>query len=139
VTTDDPHLSDVDLVRLRTAVLDASRAHGSLPRSAVLAVHAAAPGHAAMTVDFRAAEELGLPLVIVHAATVPPRSDALERLSRREREVATLVARGLANKEIAATLDLRLSTVKEHVHRILVKTGLPSRAALAREVGSAGG
>jgi DNA-binding NarL/FixJ family response regulator len=49
----------------------------------------------------------------------------------REREVAALVAEGLSNKQIAARLFISLATVKDHVHRILKKTGLPNRAAVA--------
>ena len=42
-------------------------------------------------------------------------------LSPREREVALLVAQGLANKEIARELGLRCGTVKLHVHSIFLK------------------
>ena len=42
-------------------------------------------------------------------------------LSPREREVASLVARGFANKEIARELGLSHGTVKLHVHSILLK------------------
>jgi len=42
-------------------------------------------------------------------------------LSNREREVAFLVARGFANKEIARQLGLSHGTVKQHVHSILLK------------------
>jgi DNA-binding NarL/FixJ family response regulator len=42
-------------------------------------------------------------------------------LSPREREVALLVARGLANKEIARELGLCEGTVKLHVHSIFLK------------------
>jgi DNA-binding NarL/FixJ family response regulator len=42
-------------------------------------------------------------------------------LSTREREVASLVARGFANKEIARELGLSDGTVKQHVHSILLK------------------
>src|SRR5215467_8356512 len=42
-------------------------------------------------------------------------------LSPREREVALLVARGLANKEIARELGLSQGTVKLHVHSIFLK------------------
>jgi DNA-binding NarL/FixJ family response regulator len=42
-------------------------------------------------------------------------------LSPREREVALLVARGLANKEIARELGLSHGTVKLHVHSIFLK------------------
>jgi DNA-binding NarL/FixJ family response regulator len=42
-------------------------------------------------------------------------------LSPREREVALLVARGLVNKEIARELNLRVGTIKQHVHSIFLK------------------
>ncbi len=42
-------------------------------------------------------------------------------LTRRESEVLTLMADGLRNQEIAATLGLSLGTVKVHVNRILDK------------------
>jgi DNA-binding NarL/FixJ family response regulator len=42
-------------------------------------------------------------------------------LSPREREVMLLVARGLANKEIARELRLSHRTVKLHIHSIFVK------------------
>src|SRR5581483_1389635 len=49
------------------------------------------------------------------------RSDRLAVLSPRETEVFELVARGLANKEIAEELVLGETTVKTHVARILAK------------------
>jgi DNA-binding NarL/FixJ family response regulator len=41
------------------------------------------------------------------------------------------VAAGLSNKKIAGKLFISLATVKDHVHRILAKTSLPNRAAIA--------
>jgi DNA-binding NarL/FixJ family response regulator len=52
-------------------------------------------------------------------------------LSRRETEVLSLIARGLANKEIARELGVTLSTAKAHVTAILTKLGLPSRTQAA--------
>lgn len=55
----------------------------------------------------------------------------LERLTRREREVAELVAQGLSNKEIAAKLVVSLRTAEGHVERILAKQGFRTRAQIA--------
>jgi DNA-binding NarL/FixJ family response regulator len=52
-------------------------------------------------------------------------------LSRREAEVAVLLEQGLSNQEIARQLCIALATVKNHVHNILDKLGLPGRAAAA--------
>jgi len=52
-------------------------------------------------------------------------------LSRREREVAALVARGLTNREIARTLFLSERTAENHVQHILTKLGFGSRAQIA--------
>ena len=61
-----------------------------------------------------------------------PRPDpCFEALSDREREVAVLVAAGFSNRQIADALFISLATVKDHVHAILAKTGLDSRARVA--------
>jgi DNA-binding NarL/FixJ family response regulator len=52
-------------------------------------------------------------------------------LTRREREVAALVARGLTSKAIAADLYLSERTVETHVQHILTKLGLANRTQIA--------
>lgn len=54
-----------------------------------------------------------------------------QALSERETEVLYLVARGLANKQVARDLGIAESTVKCHVTAILTKLGLPSRTQIA--------
>ena len=51
-------------------------------------------------------------------------------LSRREREILDLLVENLANKEIAARLNVSLRTVKFHVSRLLAKYGVRGRADL---------
>lgn len=55
----------------------------------------------------------------------------LERLSPRERQILALLAEGLSNKETAAQLGLRPTTVKGYVESILHRLGAESRTAAA--------
>ncbi|MGH3717196.1 MAG: response regulator transcription factor, partial [Micromonosporaceae bacterium] len=52
-------------------------------------------------------------------------------LSRREDEVAALVADGLSNRQIATRLHLSERTAENHVAHILTKLGFDSRARIA--------
>src|SRR6266850_4797059 len=56
---------------------------------------------------------------------------APDALSRREREVVQLLARGLSNREIAGRLYLSERTIDNHVHHILDKLGFDSRVQVA--------
>ena len=61
-------------------------------------------------------------------------------LTGREREIVTLLADGLSNKEIAQRLNIEVATVKNHVHSILEKLHVTTRGAAAAQVrrGSSG-
>jgi DNA-binding NarL/FixJ family response regulator len=54
----------------------------------------------------------------------------METLTNREREVVALVAHGLSNDEIAATMVLSPATAKTHVSRAMIKLGARDRAQL---------
>ena len=74
-------------------------------------------------------------LVVVRPA-VPPLPDGPElrerySLTPRQAEVATLLARGHSNREIAERLTISPHTARHHAQRVLEKTGAPSRKALA--------
>jgi two-component system nitrate/nitrite response regulator NarL len=60
-------------------------------------------------------------------AAPPP----IEELTLREREIVALIEEGLANKQIAARLNIELATVKNHVHRILEKLRVTRRGEIA--------
>jgi non-specific serine/threonine protein kinase len=60
-----------------------------------------------------------------------PRPTSSSGLSRRELEVAELVADGLANKAIAQQLQLSVRTVESHVRHALTRLGLDNRTQLA--------
>jgi DNA-binding NarL/FixJ family response regulator len=67
-----------------------------------------------------------------------PRRDRPDGLTQREAEILAMIARGMANPEIAAELFLSSHTIKSHVNRIFAKTGSADRAAAiqyAREHG----
>ena len=78
-------------------------------------------------------EQLGLEEAVAYAlepVTAPARATA-DALTAREHEVATLVARGKSNREIAATLVIAERTAETHVEHILSKLAFSSRSQIA--------
>jgi DNA-binding NarL/FixJ family response regulator len=95
------------------------------PESLIAAIRVVAAGDAllAPTVTRRVIEHFLRTRTLTSAA-----NGTLDLLTAREREVLTLVARGMSNAEIATMLVLGETTVKTHVSRILMKLGLRDRA-----------
>jgi DNA-binding CsgD family transcriptional regulator len=70
------------------------------------------------------------------AAPAVPGDEAgeLAALTRREREVAALVAEGRTNRQIGAQLHLSEKTIEKHVSSAMAKLGVTSRTGIARLV-----
>src|SRR5262249_20092680 len=87
----------------------------------------------------RAAHDRARPLAQPwQGAPAPARTPALTalaappRLTGREREIATLLADGLSNREIAQRLAVSVRTVEGHIYRATAKLGVTDRAQLAQ-------
>ncbi|NMM90873.1 LuxR family transcriptional regulator [Rhodococcus sp. SRB_17] len=66
-----------------------------------------------------------------HVAVEPEPAEAATNLTRRERQVADLVAQGLTNKAIAEQLFISPRTAQGHVEHVLTKLGFTSRTQIA--------
>ncbi|MGH9156206.1 MAG: response regulator [Acidimicrobiales bacterium] len=112
-------------------VFDALRAGASgfllkrtRPEELIAAVHTIAAGDSLLSPSVARR--------VIDRVVQQPLADLAERgqlltLTPREREVLTLVSRGLSNREIATALVVEDSTVRTHVRRILMKLGLRDR------------
>jgi DNA-binding NarL/FixJ family response regulator len=136
--TEDPALSAVRVVILTTFELDEyvfeairSGASGFLvkdtaPADLIEAIQVVAGGDALLSpgVTRRLIAEFA------SRAKSPPRTEMLDELTDREREVMALVAEGLSNGEIARRLIVSPATAKTHVSRAMIKLGARDRAQL---------
>jgi DNA-binding NarL/FixJ family response regulator len=138
--TNDPTLADARIIILTTFDLDeyvheALRAGASgfllkdtLPVDLLNAVRVVADGDALI------APKITRRLIAEFARRPAPPGNTddavLALLTDREREVLTLVSKGLSNAELAATLFVSHATVKTHVSRLLMKLEARDRAQL---------
>jgi|GEM_PF-2406617 len=76
-------------------------------------------------------KKLGVRPPVSHMATD---ANKASELSRREREVALLVAEGLTNAEIAEKLVISPRTVSTHLENIYRRLGINSRASLVKHL-----
>lgn len=67
---------------------------------------------------------------LLPAEEEPIPQPSMDQLTKREREVAGLVARGLSNKELANELHISVRTIKAHLTSIFKKTGFRDRLEL---------
>jgi non-specific serine/threonine protein kinase len=98
-------------------------------------------GEAALAAAMAAGRGLSLEQVVAEAlaeatTTQPPTPSSESvtadgRLTRREREVADLLAGGCTDREIAAKLAISVGTAGQHVHRVLAKLKVRSRWQVA--------
>lgn len=103
------------------------------PLTIAAAVRAAAGGRSLLDAKATAAIVRGAGSSTTGRPAGPtPPAELPDDLTEREAEVLRLVARGLANPQIARELFVSLSTVKTHMNHLLAKTGCPGRAALVR-------
>jgi non-specific serine/threonine protein kinase len=84
-----------------------------------------------LTSDAAVAYALGEITAPPVAAAAPAAAASEPVLTKREREVAALVARGMTNKDIAAELVISQRTAEAHIEHILNKLGFTSRTQIA--------
>jgi DNA-binding CsgD family transcriptional regulator/tetratricopeptide (TPR) repeat protein len=80
-------------------------------------------------IDYALSQEV--PLTPPSPASEQPSSEVSSSLTRREKDVAILVGRGLTNRQIASELVLSEHTVHHHVTNILRKLNLRSREQIS--------
>ncbi|HEX9891634.1 MAG TPA: LuxR C-terminal-related transcriptional regulator [Actinomycetota bacterium] len=129
--TDDPLELEPMAGRLDAVAMDPDVPRGqvvaaALRREGVRVVFVGRPGDGDEGVWISASDGLGA----LAAALVPGiRGRDGQPLTRREREVLELVARGLVGKQVARHLGISPKTVERHKTHIFAKLGVPNQAA----------
>ena len=75
-------------------------------------------------------------IILASEPVVSDRPCIVQLLSQRELQIASQIALGAANKDIARLFGISHLTVAEYVRRICHKLGVHSRAAIAASIGS---
>ena len=78
----------------------------------------------------RQASALGMSVIVDKANALVEELGAAGPLTRREQDVARLVAAGKTNREIAQELWLSERTAQNHVQHVLTKLGLSNRSQI---------
>lgn len=121
--------NDVEVIALFEAGAAAfvSKNHSIEDMSAILATAAQGEVHLAPRVVRLMQERLAARC----CAQEPVGWSRLGKLSHRERHILDLVGRRMSNKQIARELGLEVSTIKNHMHNIIVKLGVKNRIEAA--------
>ena len=145
---DMPERSGLDVLRTlrskgddRPVVLLTSRLNDELAREAVklsvngIVIKSTAPRDLLVCLESvvqgrRWIDQEVMQRVMEQAMSPDAPRDPFDALSARERSVASLVQRGLRNKEVASELGLTEGTVKVHLHKVFDKLGIRGRTEL---------
>jgi two-component system, NarL family, response regulator YdfI len=132
-------LADSDLAaEIPIVVLAEPSSHAASTQALHAGIRALLPNEIPTDQLVAALQAAAAGLVVLHPAEIPaafpavapasqPLAELPEPLTRREREVLQMLAAGLANKEIAARLNISDHTAKFHVAAILGKLGAATR------------
>jgi DNA-binding NarL/FixJ family response regulator len=132
-------LADSDLAaEIPIVVLSEAASPAASAQALQAGIRAVLPGEISTDQLAAALQAAASGLVVLHPAEIlaafpaaapasQPLAELPEPLTRREREVLQMLAAGLANKEIAARLNISDHTAKFHVAAILGKLGAATR------------
>lgn len=118
--------NDANIVAALRAGASGFIGKGSEPEELARAVQAVAQGDALLSPT----ATRSLIARVVDKPVVRTDTGLIAKLTLREREVLTLVAKGLSNQEIADQLAFSVHTTKTHVGNIMAKVGAHDRAQL---------
>lgn len=117
-----------DAVAIDTEMPDAEVAAGRLRRSGIRVVFLGGEDPEGESVRVSTGDRMASLATALNPRR-PSQLPSPARLTRREREVLTLVAQGLAGKQVARQLGISPKTVERHKTKIFSKLGVPNAAA----------